>query len=184
MLRLFVGLALPAAAAARIMHLHHRLPGARWIAPENLHITIAFIGDVETPQAEDIHNALSVLRCPAPTLRLKDLGSFGEAHRSRALWLGIDPPRALDALHERVAAALRRARVKLEKRRFTPHVTIARLGEVEPTAMASLLNRNIEAASAPFTPEALTLFRSYRGRDGAHYEALESYPLLMPAPVP
>ncbi len=89
-MRLFVALSLPETVRDRLALLCQGLPSARWVAPENLHLTLRFIGEVDHAQADDIHDELARVDCEAFALSLAGLDTFGEGRKLRQLWAGVD----------------------------------------------------------------------------------------------
>lgn len=177
--RLFIALRPPPSVRARLRATMVALPGARWQDDEQLHLTLRFIGSVETAQAEDIAAALAGIAAPAPELRVDGVGSFDTRGHVDTLWARIPPAPALLALQRKVAQALSRAAVAPEERRFTPHVTLARFGRggAEPAALAAWTNAHAGLATPPFTCAHLLLYESHLGREGARYEAVTRWPL-------
>jgi len=126
-IRLFVGIAIDAAVAARLAPLAAGIPGARWVAARNLHLTLRFIGEVDDGLAEDIHLALAAVESPGFALDLEGLGIFGGG-KPHTLWAGVRSEPLLERLQGRVDAAVERTGCPPEPRKFTAHVTLARLG--------------------------------------------------------
>lgn len=181
MIRAFVALPLPDAVRQRLNLLQFLLPLPRRVAPENLHLTLAFLGEVPGHLLEDAHHALEAIRAAPFALSLAGVGSFGGSE-PRAVYAGVAPAPALEHLQRKVATALRRAGIGLEKRRFTPHVTLARLNpeRLSPQdrmRLSDALAANASFSTEPFQVEAFALYRSHLGGEGAHYEELARYPL-------
>ncbi|MFN4058582.1 MAG: RNA 2',3'-cyclic phosphodiesterase [Roseinatronobacter sp.] len=179
MIRSFLGLDLPAPIRSQIVLQQFLLPVKDRVPPENLHITLLFLGEVPEPVLEELHLALEGARLgPRLELRLSGLGLFGKAapHNLHAV---VDPAPALMALHAKLAQTARRAGLTLEARKFQPHVTLSRLPK------GSFLQHELEAAlvrdalwrSDPFQVAELTLFRSTLRKSGAVYDVLAQYPL-------
>ena len=93
-MRLFVGIALPAQAREALARLAGGIRGARWVASENLHLTLRFIGDVDADMAEDLDAALGVVRVPPFSLALSGVGVFERRGRVHAAWAGTAPQAA------------------------------------------------------------------------------------------
>lgn len=174
MLRLFVALTLPADMRERLCGLMGGLPGARWVPSENLHITLRFIGEVDEGAAADLDAELA--RAPfAPfTLTLEGVGVFGASRRPRALWAGVAPSAELDILQGRVEAAALRAGQPAETRKFTPHVTLARL-----TGGGDRLGRFLASnglfRAPPFEVAGFSLMRSRLGGGDPVYDEVCRY---------
>lgn len=171
-MRLFVALAMPEDVADRLAALMGGLDGARWVDPDDLHLTLRFAGEVDGGTAEDLAAALATLQAPAFALRLAGFGHFGSGRRLRALWAAVEPNPALALLQGRVEQAARSAGLAAEPRKFVPHVTLARFagGAVGEEELTRWMTLNSPFAAGPFAVREAVLFESFPGRDGPHYE--------------
>jgi 2'-5' RNA ligase len=179
-LRLFVAVDVPEEVrrglAGAVETLHDPLPGARWVAPANWHLTLKFLGSV-FPRLRDWVGE-QVAQAAAGTepfdTRLTELGVFPSPRRARVLWAGLeDPDDRFRALAAGLDDVLRRD-FEAEKRPFTPHLTVARFREQAPVDQRLL---SLDVASEPFRVDVLTLYRSYLQRPAARYEPLARFPL-------
>ncbi len=127
MLRLFVGIGFPPELKLRLSLLCSGIPGARWVDPGNLHLTLRFIGEIVEDLAADVDEALARLRARRFALQLAGTGVFGGGDRPRSLWVGVERSPELVALRDKIEQALIRAGLPPEPRKFAPHVTLARL---------------------------------------------------------
>lgn len=177
MIRLFVAIALPEMLRHRLAMLCRGVKGARWADESNMHLTLRFIGEVEEPQAEDVAAALDRLRAPCFPLSLAGAGHFETRGRVRQLWIGIEPNPALVRLQERIESALQREGLEPERRRFSPHITLARLDRAAPDVIRNWLHENSLFRAEPFAVEEFVLFQSLQGNGGAVYHAVAEYPL-------
>jgi 2'-5' RNA ligase len=176
-LRLFVALTLPDGIVARLNLMCSGIPGARWVEPSNMHITLRFIGEVDEPTAEEINYHLSHIEAPAFDLELQGLNTFGQGYKAHTLWVGVPPTSALAHLQKKVDSAVLRAGVPQEERKFTPHVTLARMTKPEVGRLQSFIEGNNLFKAGPFTVDQFTLFESQTGKGGPVYTALEDYAL-------
>lgn len=176
-MRLFAALSLPDGIVARINMMCSGIPGARWVEPENLHITLRFIGEVDEPTAEEINFNLSHIEAPAFDLELQGLNTFGQGHKAHSLWIGVSLTPELAHLQHKVDSAILRAGQPPEGRKFTPHVTLARLAKPEAGRLQSFIEGNNLFKAGPFTVGRFTLFESQTGKGGSVYTALEDYAL-------
>lgn len=176
MIRLFVGLDFPAPVRAELVGLTGAIPGARWMSEEQLHLTLRFIGEVDERMAEEIDLALARLASPAFELTLQGLGQFGDS-APHTLWAGVAPNEALMRLAAKIDGALRQAGFAGDNRRFTPHVTLARLRNAPLSRVMAFISDHGLFRSAPFLVSAFTLFSSHLGHGGSHYVAEADYPL-------
>ena len=169
MIRLFFGLELPEELRIRIDALSAGIDRARWTEPENLHVTLRFIGEVEEPAMEDIAQEATAIRFDPFPVTLSGAGHFERRGRVSAVWLGIEPDPALTALRDRIEAATVRAGQPPEGRKFRPHVTVARLDRVRPGEVRDWLAANTLFRAVPFTVHRFALFSSTLGRSGPNY---------------
>lgn len=177
MFRLFVGIALPEDVRVRLGILCAGVPGARWVEPECLHLTLRFIGEVAGGLAEDIDAALHRLSAPSFELVLSGVDSFQSGGRVHTLWAGVGKEPLLVHLHDKVESALVRAGCEPERRKFKPHVSLARFRNPEPARIGAFIQHHSRLAVGPFPVGAFTLFRSHLGGAQPHYEPLVDYPL-------
>lgn len=180
MIRLFVGIDLPAAVRERLARACCDVPGARWVDPGQMHLTVRFVGEVDELVFRDIDEQLAALRCAPFTLEVRGVGHFPPRGIPRTLWAGVGRAEGLLALHRRVEAAVVRAGVAPEGRRFAPHVTLARLDGTPQRAVGSFLAMNGLLRCDPFVVEEFQLVSSALGRKQAVHRREASYPLALP----
>jgi 2'-5' RNA ligase len=177
MLRLFVALALPALVKAQLGAMAGGIPGARWIPPENYHLTLRFIGEIEPWRAEEVDAALAAVRAPRFDLALAGVGIFEKGGRIQSLYVPAERSEALARLQTKVETALQRVGLEPERRRFTPHVTLARTDRAETHKLVSFLQAHALFRPPPVTVEHFTLFSSHLGKEAAHYVPEVEYEL-------
>jgi 2'-5' RNA ligase len=176
MMRLFVGLALPQSLKDRLAPLMIGLPGARWVAPENLHLTLRFIGEVDEREAAMLDEALtSIARAPFD-LQVAGCGIFAQRRGPEAVWVGVASTPPLVDLQAAIERAAVRAGLAPEEKRFRPHITLARLKDVpQPRLQAFVAGHNLFKDSV--TIEGFTLFSSTLGSGDPIYREEAAYPL-------
>ena len=141
--RLFTGIELPPSARDRLARLKSPLPGAKWVEPANMHITLRFAGDVDNRVASEFADALSQIAIDAFGVRFSALGAFGGNDPS-VLFAGIEASPELESLARANERAARNAGLPPESRTFKPHVTLARLKHSNAEAIARYLgNRHL-----------------------------------------
>lgn len=173
MLRLFVGIALPPELKLRLSFMAAGVPGAKWVDPGNYHLTLRFIGEVDEGEAADIHETLQGIRAPRFDVTLATVGHFG----LRQLWVGVERNQALQHLHEKIESVLNRLGFPPEERRYTPHVTLARLKYVNEMKLRDYLSAHALFRAEPFPVERFSLIASYLTKSGAIYEDQADYRL-------
>lgn len=177
-MRLFAAMAPPDDARGRLIGLQAGLPDGRLTTEVNLHISLAFFGEVDGAVATDLHAALGAIRATPFDLALDGVGAFGGA-RPRLLYAGVRPSPGLLHLQAKVTQAARGAGVELPAGRYTPHVTLKRLkpGEMRPARVARWLEAGGAFFSGPFLVEEFSLQRSTLGRIGPVYQEVARYGL-------
>ena len=175
--RLFTALEIPADVRSVISGARGGLPGARWIDPENYHVTLRFIGDVDETIAREAAFILGQVRREAFEIKLDSLSAFG-GNRPRAIVALVAPnPQLLElqAEHERL---MRRIGLEPEGRKFTPHVTLARLRNSSSHQVAEYFSARGHFRAPLFEPERFVLFSSRDSVGGGPYVVEADYPFL------
>lgn len=176
-LRLFIGLDLPLVTQQQLAPLCVGLRDGRWIEPDNLHITLAFIGEMDEAQAEDLHEVLQGVRVDPFELYLSAMGLFDYRGQPKQLWAGVRGDLdALHGLHRRLLTQIESVGLKPERRKYLPHVTLCRFRKETPaTHVQSFIEGNNRFESDPFVVTRFCLFQSHLTRHGADYELLSDY---------
>jgi 2'-5' RNA ligase len=174
--RLFTAVEIPSEIAAALSTLRGGLPGARWVDPENYHLTLRFIGDIDDAMARDVAFMLGQVRRQKFELQIDGLTSFG-GRKPRAVVATAAPTRSLlelQAEHERL---MQRIGFEPEGRRYTPHVTVARLRDSTSRQVADYLSARGHFRSAPFSVSRFVLYSARASVGGGPYVVEAAYPL-------
>ena len=191
-MRLFVALEIPAAVrdnlAAQVAELRELSAKVadkrpRWVRPENLHVTLKFIGEVAPTKLAGIRDALSAIRSDAPVeIKFRGLGFFPNEQHPRVLWAGLDASANLPPLAGDIDGALETHVIARERRAFAPHLTLAR---IEPPGLHEKLRAAIQKNGArefgSFQTREFYLIESKLKPSGAEYTTLASYPFTLEA---
>ncbi|HEY1931303.1 MAG TPA: RNA 2',3'-cyclic phosphodiesterase [Acetobacteraceae bacterium] len=177
-MRLFVALDLPWELRQRIAMLSGGIPGARWVPPENYHVTLRFIGEAPAYRAEEIDHALAALKARSFDLTLSGVGTFAKSGRSTALWVGVERNERLELLQSKIETALQRIGLEPERRRFAPHVSLARLDNAVEGKVAAFVQANNLFRSQSVTMQHFTLFSSLLGKEQSVYTPEVEYALI------
>ncbi len=174
--RLFVAIKPPPDVIDMLIDTMEGIDNVRWQGEDQLHLTLRFIGEVDTPQANDLADALGNIRAQSFDLSIRGVGHFERKGRPHTLWAGVEQSPALIRLQQSVEGACRSAGLAPETRLFAPHVTLARLsgraGDIAP-----FLARHGALRSEPFRVERFILFESTLSAKGAHYDPVVAFPL-------
>ncbi len=177
MIRLFVAVAIGGETAEALRALQSGVPGARWSPPENLHLTLRFVGEAPEPVADDLDCALGGVAAPPFQLEFAGVGAFDEGGRPTSLWAGPRENPALSLLRSRCEAAVRRAGLKADARVWKPHVTLAYLNGAEMFRIGAWIQVNNLAIVPPLTVRSFGLYSSWRGSTGAKHRLERTYRL-------
>lgn len=176
--RLFIAILLPESIQERLQALCSGLPGARWVGPEQMHLTLRFIGEVDGDCFLDICSALEKISATPLSLQLDGLGFFPPRKQPRVLWVGVSPNEDLLRLHHQVNALLNSIGLEPEQRKFAPHITLARLKNTPTSRLSRYLEYFGLFQTHPFTVEGLHLYSSILSSKGACHSIEQWYPFF------
>jgi 2'-5' RNA ligase len=175
--RLFTGIEVPPDIGLRLSLKRGGLHGARWIDPENYHITLRFIGDVDHSIASEVTDALDrLVDSEAFNIRLSHLGSFG-GDKPRALYAGVDNNPAMQRLQAAQERVLQRLGLEPDGRKFVPHVSLARLRGTAAEDLARFMAFAGRFEPLEFEVGRFVLFSSRDSVGGGPYLVEQAYPL-------
>ena len=179
MIRLFTALSIPDDVADTLARRQSGLPGAQWRTADQLHLTLAFYGEIEERRADDLAAELGRAAAGGPfEFELRGVGAFGDAHRSHTLWAGVEPNERLSVLAGRCRAAGERAGVTMERRDYRPHVTLAYLKpQTNPDRIGAWIAGHNLLHSPPIPVHGFGLWSSVLTHDGSRYQLEQDYPL-------
>jgi 2'-5' RNA ligase len=175
MIRLFVGLEIPGEMITGLEGLREGVEGARWQRDDQLHLTLAFIGEVPDRYLIDIADILSGIDIHPFELVLKGVGFFGKPGKPKILWAGVEDKKPLLHLHEKVNHALQEMGLEVETRKFTPHVTLARFRRDSTARIGDWLSGNETLKTAPEFINEFCLFSSQLTSERAYYNVEASF---------
>jgi 2'-5' RNA ligase len=177
--RLFVALPLPDDVADGLAAMQEGIPDASWVPVENMHLTLAFIGDANGGLQRDIVEALATIHGPVLDLEIAGVDHFVDGRTPRVLYAAVSPTDALLRLQEKISTVLRGEGVKLDRRRYRPHVTLARFNRRAEMGhhIAQFVAGNNLRRFGPFEVDCFRLYSSLTRPDGAVYTVEAEFPL-------
>jgi len=179
--RLFVALDLPDACKQDLAGRCSGLPAARWVRDAQFHLTLRFIGEVEGPKAAEVIDALGSVQVEPFEMALKGVGHFPPRGQPRVVWAGVEAGDGLTLLQGRIERRLRRLGLKPESRKFSPHVSLARLKGTPAELVVQWLMTHGDLRSDPFPVRMFLLYSSVLGRGGSQFSVEAAYPLAAPS---
>lgn len=176
-MRLFIAIELPDNLKTALSRLRWGIPGARWVPMEQLHLTLAFLGEVEETTAGELGEALALIQISPFRLCFSGTGCFPNRHRPRILWAGVEPHQRLTHLAAKVHEAVLACGIPQEDRPFSPHITLARLKFPAVREVDAFLAMPQKQKLPPFPVREITLFQSRLAAHGAVHIPIRIFPL-------
>ena len=183
-MRLFVAIELPEQIRLACERLQQDVLDARWVPPENMHLTLRYLGNVNGADFQDLLPALADAFTPPFEIEVAGVGHFESRQVPTALWAGIKPSADLKRLQLKVERAVRSCGLPPETRKFMPHITLARLGAADPLQVRNFLQRHALFAPGQVRVEGFTLFSSHLGKGDPHYRPEADYLFEEPVASP
>lgn len=175
--RLFVAIDLPEEIKLAIGSLHCPLPGAKWVAGEQIHLTLRFVGDVDDKLLKMIVASLSGIVAAPFSLAIQGVGCFPPKRDPKVLWVGVGGSSALLGLQSAIEKAFVRIGLEAEGRPFFPHITIARLKDTPAARAAPFLRQHAGFATHSFPVTQFVLYASTLTPQGAIHRQEALFPL-------
>jgi RNA 2',3'-cyclic 3'-phosphodiesterase len=159
--RLFIAIDVPEALARTLGDLDPNLRGVRWLPPEDVHLTLGFLGDVPEDAEARLRENLSAIRFSAFFLPLAGMGAFPGKDRPNVIWIGVGPGHPhLFQLHKRVQDAALAAGLAPDLRPWHPHITLARCRDVSREYVSPFLKSHVDLDAGMFRVESFALYSS------------------------
>ncbi|MDP8208342.1 MAG: RNA 2',3'-cyclic phosphodiesterase [Candidatus Electryonea clarkiae] len=177
-MRAFIAIELPEDLRIRLAAVKDRLETGgdkiRWVKPENMHLTLKFLGEISEKQAENIGSALNKLaeEYPLTTLEIGGVGVFPRRKNPKVIWAGIKENQVIKKLHESIENIVFEEGIEKDKRPFKPHLTIGRVKQMEKTSRLPDLLDEVELETVNVPVKHITLFRSKLTPEGPIYTRL------------
>lgn len=175
MKRLFIAIDFPEQVKQRLSQLCYGLKGSRWVPPEQFHITLKFIGDTKERYFFEIQEALREIEVPSFELKLKGLGCFPPRKDPKVLWVGIEKNETLLRLRNKVENNLSKIGIEREQRKFSPHLTFARLKNTTSGQVGNFIAVNGLFQTEPILISEFHLYSSILTQKGAIHKIEETY---------
>jgi len=176
--RLFIALPLPDWVRAELAGLAEQMRGFSWTRPEQLHLTLRFIGEVPADRVEQVGERLAAVRVEPFIIPVEGVGAFPPKGPPRVVWAGVGAGHPhLFQLRQRADDAVLAAGIDFDVRFFQPHITLARCAAAAAPSAATWLRRHAEFSAAPFRVREFDLCSSRLSPHGAEHSLRRRYPL-------
>lgn len=176
-MRLFIAIELPELHKKELGLLRAEIPGARWVPAEQIHLTLAFLGEVDEDTARRLTEKLARLQAGAFKLFFSGTGCFPNRHHPRVIWAGVQQEPALTRLATAIQTAVITCGIPLEVRPFSPHITLARLKLPCSHEVGAFLDQHGSMTVPPFPVQEFILFQSRLTQQGAVHIPVRNFPL-------
>jgi 2'-5' RNA ligase len=177
LMRLFIAIEFPDEVKKALISLRKDIPGARWVPAEQIHLTLAFLGEVDEITSGRLNDELSQIRSSSFKLCFTGTGCFSDRRRPRVLWVGLKPEPRLNLLAAKVRAAVLTCGIPQEERPFSPHITLARLKLPSSRESGVFLDQQAQKILPPLSVQEFTLFQSRLTTQGAVHIPIHRFPL-------
>ncbi len=181
MKRLFIAIALPPDVQKKLSDFQREMKSfakhAKWARVENIHLTLKFLGNAQEDRIAELASALQTISNMSFSIQMRGCGFFPNSRKPNVFWVGVDAVE-LGPLQQKVEEITARLGFEKEKRAFSPHLTLARLRD--PRGLDRLIEetaRRKDASLSEFTVSHFSLYESILGRQGAHYQVIETVQL-------
>ena len=178
-MRVFIAIDLPNEFRETLRKIQRELraltESVRWVAPESIHITLKFLGEIPDKRVDDIDAALTGLTWKPFTVTVRGVGFFPGNRSPRVFWAGMEAP-TMQGLAEKLDTRMEQLGFEKEKRAFRPHITLARAKNTRiDSALVSAAAQYDERNFGSFAADRVFLFKSTLKASGAVYEKLKEY---------
>ena len=177
--RLFVALPVPEDVSGDLVALQAGVPDARWVPPENFHVTLCFAGEVQGGVMRDLEEELSDIAGSRFPVGIAGVEQFSAGKQPRALVALVEKNDRLDWLQQKVTTVARNCGIEVDRRKFRPHVTLARFGAGAETGhhIAQFMASHSTFRTGPWLADHFALYSSRSGGGGRIYTEEAAYML-------
>jgi len=177
--RLFIALPVPEDIADQLSALQSGVPDARWVPAENFHVTLCFCAEVQGAVMRDLEEELSDVAGPPFPVAIAGVEQFSSGKQPKALVALVEKSDRLDWLQQKVSTVARNCGIQVERRKFRPHVTLARFGNGAETGhhIAQFMASHSTFRAGPWIAQHFALYSSRSGRNGSIYTEEAGYEL-------
>ncbi len=185
-MRIFISIRPDEATCQRLVELQSGIDHARWVAPEQFHITLRFIGGMGPDRLQELAAVLSDIQAAPFTVSVRHVGTFPHGSSRQpptVLWAGLAPSDELEHLAWTIEDHVQMIGLRPTDRVFHGHITLARLRDADRDQVRTWLHKHDMLELPPFTARSFELVNSALSGEGAEYDVLQEYPFPQPPPA-
>ena len=175
MLRLFVAIDIPDGIKSQLTGWRMSMSGARWVSPDQMHLTLAFLGEHPLSVYDEVCQSLEDIKFSPFDIEFQEVGFFGSKKVPRTLWASVHSSPGLIGLQKSVSKRCQDLGIEIEARKFRPHLTLARLNGASYEDLGRFLEAGCLARSDSFSVDSFALFSSKLLPRGAVYHIEQTY---------
>ncbi|TYP92565.1 2'-5' RNA ligase [Fodinibius salinus] len=176
-MRLFIALPISESIKTQLAELKQPMDGVHWQSPDQMHLTLKFLGETKESPAQQLTDYLTNIEHPVLSLTINKLGTFPQSKKPRVLWAGIKKNDSLTTLHEKIEQLCTSLGFDPENRSFIPHITLARMKDVSKEDIAPFINQHEQFHISDILVDQFVLYESRLGSDGAIHHQLQNIKL-------
>lgn len=177
MIRLFVAIDIPDNIRMLVQNMGGSIPGAKPVPSRQTHLTLKFLGDIESILQDEIEFALATVQHEPITIAIRSVGHFPPRGTPRVIWAGVDPVQHIVKLRNKIEKNLADIGIARDKQKFSPHITLARLKNAPISRVTRFLAENSMLESPPFCVSTFQLYSSKLTPKGAIHTKEATFPL-------
>ena len=177
MIRLFVGISLPIEVKEALNKLYFKSDCIKWVAPENLLLTLYYIGEVQEEKGIRIHQLLQELEHDPFAMVFRGVGCFSQKGVVRSVYANIEASKELLALQEKIVKKFKPEKTQEKRLNFRPHVTLGRADKCQLSSIENFLHVHRNFLLSPFNVNNFTLFSVQKAEGGVQYQTEAYYTL-------
>jgi len=178
MIRLFTAIPIPKDIRREVNLMQGGIEKALWTDLDNYHITLSFIGNVDDYVERDVFSILSTITMKSFEINFNGMDTFSKGDKLSHLWTGIDNSDPIRELKKRIDSLLKHHRIQYDDRKFTPHMSLARLRNVDELQVVKFIREHNLYKSRPFKVNEFVLYKSFKGKSGTTYIPQAIFPLV------
>lgn len=176
-MRLFIAIPLSKTVKQKLLDLQQPIKGLCWQGPEQMHLTLKFVGEVNHQKATELREKLEEIDYPAFTISIEGVGYFPEGKHPKVVWAGVSENSLLAELHQEVEERCKEIGIPPENRLYRPHITLARAKNVSKRAVSSFINQHKKFSICDVPVNDFVLYQSKLHADGARHSRLQIFSL-------